>query len=103
MIMGNRRSERFVGAVFIAWLASCSGETGTLESRSSDSCMVCHNGSLDNDYAGPGIENPHPFDGASTLSCSTCHGGNPEAETQLAAHVPPPPEIGDDAQLLVDR
>ncbi|MCC7011476.1 MAG: hypothetical protein IT454_02840 [Planctomycetes bacterium] len=65
--------------------------------------MVCHNGSLDNDYAGPGIENPHPFDGASTLSCSTCHGGNPEAETQLAAHVPPPPEIGDDAQLLVDR
>ena len=26
--------------------------------------MTCHNGSQKNDYAGPGIENPHPFDGA---------------------------------------
>ncbi len=56
--------------------------------------MVCHNGATRDDYAGPGIENPHPFAGAESLSCTTCHGGNPEGEDKLTSHVPPPPEIG---------
>ncbi len=57
--------------------------------------MSCHNASGDNDYKGPGIENPHPFPGADNLLCTTCHGGNPDADTVEGAHVPPPPEIGD--------
>jgi hypothetical protein len=57
--------------------------------------MTCHNGSPNHDYAGPGLENPHPFDGADNLLCTTCHGGNPEGETLAEAHVPSPPEIGD--------
>jgi len=59
--------------------------------------MLCHNGSLEEDYGGPGIENPHPFPGAEALACTTCHGGNPAGADQLASHVPPPPEIGDEA------
>ncbi len=77
--------------------ASCSGETGSLQTQQAESCMLCHNGSLKNDYKGPGIENPHPFPGAANIMCSTCHGGNPNADDVLTAHVPPPPEIGDDA------
>jgi len=59
--------------------------------------MSCHNGSKHNDYAGPGIENPHPFGGEATIRCTTCHGGNSRGATAAAAHVPPPPEIGDEA------
>jgi hypothetical protein len=59
--------------------------------------MLCHNGSLKQDYTGPGIENPHPFPGAANLDCVTCHGGNGKGADALASHVPPPPEIGDDA------
>jgi hypothetical protein len=57
--------------------------------------MQCHNGSGDNNYAGPGIENPHPFPAAPNLTCTTCHGGNPAGQTVETAHIPPPPEIGD--------
>jgi hypothetical protein len=57
--------------------------------------MQCHNGSGDNDYAGPGIENPHPFPAAPQLTCTMCHGGNPLGETVETAHIPPPPQIGD--------
>lgn len=57
--------------------------------------MRCHNASGDNDYGGPGLENPHPFPGAESLLCTTCHGGNPLGETVEAAHIPPPPQIGD--------
>ena len=59
------------------------------------SCMSCHNGSSHNDYAGPGMENPHPFNGAGTLLCTECHGGDGTGADMLASHVPPPPEIGD--------
>jgi len=35
--------------------------------------MKCHNGSLHNDYAGPGLENPHAFPGdAEMLLCTKC-------------------------------
>jgi hypothetical protein len=61
-----------------------------------ETCMTCHNGSRHDDYAGRGLENPHPFPGAGTLQCTTCHGGNPAGTTATAAHVPPPPEIGDE-------
>ena len=61
-----------------------------------ETCMVCHNGSQHDDYAGSGLENPHPFPGAATLQCTTCHGGNPRGTTAETAHVPPPPEIGDE-------
>ena len=64
-----------------------------------ESCMGCHNGSQHNDYAGAGLENPHPFSGGATLKCSECHGGNPSASSVAGAHVPPPPEIGDDENL----
>ncbi|MFT5285304.1 MAG: hypothetical protein ACI8TQ_001466 [Planctomycetota bacterium] len=65
--------------------------------NSAESCMTCHNGSNANDFAGPGLENPHPFDGAAQLLCTTCHGGDPNGVDAVASHVPPPPEIGDDA------
>ena len=63
--------------------------------------MTCHNGSQENDYSGPGLENPHPF-GPITLTCTQCHGGNPNGADELASHVPPPPEIGDRDQWEVD-
>jgi len=59
------------------------------------SCMQCHNGATHTDYAGPGVQNPHPFPGADDLSCTVCHGGNPEGTDKETSHVPPPPEIGD--------
>jgi hypothetical protein len=66
--------------------------------------MQCHNGTLENDYSGPGIENPHPFLGASTIACTTCHGGNPNGTDLASSHVPPPPEIGTEAfQLTNDK
>jgi len=57
--------------------------------------MLCHNGSPHDDYAGPGMENPHPFGTADNLKCTTCHGGNPNGEDLASSHVPPPPQIGD--------
>jgi len=77
--------------------ASCSGDTGTLTSAGVESCMQCHNGTLTNDYSGPGIENPHPFTGAANILCTTCHGGNPNGTDMLSSHVPPPPQVGDEA------
>lgn len=68
-----------------------------------DSCMECHNGSNLNDYAGNGLSNPHPFNGSAYLTCSTCHGGNPEGQTKIDSHVPPPPAIGDDAFRINDN
>lgn len=85
-----------VSAVGLLASAGCTGETDTLTERESSSCMLCHNVSFHDDYAGPGIENPHPFPGADNLSCETCHGGNPNGADALSSHVPPPPEIGDE-------
>jgi hypothetical protein len=77
-------------------LASCGGgDTGALQAQNGSSCMLCHNGSLESDYSGPGLENPHPFPGAASIDCHTCHGGDPLADSQELAHVPPPPQIGD--------
>ena len=70
--------------------------------NTAESCMQCHNGSTQNDFAGPGLENPHPFGDAAMMRCTTCHGGNPEGVDAVTSHVPPPPEIGDDAKQQVD-
>ncbi len=67
-----------------------------------ESCMNCHNGSAYNDYAADGLSNPHPFPGADLITCSTCHGGNPEGGGKTTSHVPNPPEIGDDQNLIND-
>jgi hypothetical protein len=92
------RSLRFaVGSLALGLGVACSGETGTLTQQSTSSCMVCHNGSLTENYAGPGIENPHPFGNASQIGCVTCHGGDGNGADQLVSHVPPPPEVGDRA------
>ena len=78
-----------------------SGRTGAV--ATAESCMKCHNGSLHNDYAGPGLENPHAFPGdAEMLLCTKCHGGNPNGIDMLSSHVPPPPSIGDRAQQDID-
>jgi hypothetical protein len=79
--------------------SACSGgltsDRDTLSSQAAESCMLCHNGSASNDYSGPGMTNPHPFPGAEAIRCTTCHGGDPTADTKEGAHVPPPPSIGD--------
>jgi hypothetical protein len=59
-------------------------------------CMQCHNGSQNEDYAGPGMSNPHPFGvPGGNVSCISCHGGDGTAQGKDEAHVPPPPQIGD--------
>jgi hypothetical protein len=46
-----------------------------------ESCVNgCHNG----------IEDPHPWFGGPDLTCTGCHGGNPEATTRETAHTPIP-------------
>lgn len=75
---------------------------GPVDNTPAESCMQCHNGSDHNDYAGPGLSNPHPFPGEPNIHCTTCHGGNGRGVGKEGSHVPPPPEIGDRANLLVD-
>ncbi len=82
-------------AVTATWLTACSGDTGSLSPVTVSSCMQCHNGTLQHNYNGPGIENPHPFPGADDLECEVCHGGNPDGFDMASSHVPPPPEVGD--------
>ena len=65
-----------------------------------ESCMSCHNGSVQNDYAGPGMSNPHPFGPATYITCTQCHGGNPEGQGRLDSHVAPPPQIGNEQNLI---
>lgn len=89
------RSGLAWAVALVVSLASCAGGGGTLTAAVGESCMQCHNASLDGDYSGPGILNPHPFGDADQLACTTCHGGDGTAETAALAHVPPPPEIGD--------
>lgn len=74
--------------------SSSNGEP-TVSVARAESCMKCHNGSGANDYAGPGLENPHPFPGAATLLCTDCHGGDGSKGSRSGSHIPPPPEIGD--------
>lgn len=73
-----------------------------LVAADAESCMTCHNGSTSNDYAGTGLSNPHPFDGAQAIRCTVCHGGNGQENNKDLAHVPPPPEIGDDLNLSLN-
>src|SRR5688572_23621194 len=79
---------------------SCVDQSGRVGSTATaESCMKCHNGSLHDDYAGPGLENPHPFPGdAENLRCTQCHGGDPNGTDVASSHVPPPPSIGDREQ-----
>ncbi len=88
---------RFMLAAALALVATGCGDSGNRVdvAAAASSCMKCHNGSLEHDYAGPGLENPHPFPGADQLRCVTCHGGNPNGTDKDSSHVPPPPEIGD--------
>jgi len=79
------------------------GDAGILTSQVGGSCMQCHNGSLDGNYSGPGIENPHPFPGADNITCQGCHGGNPSGTDKESSHVPPPPQIGDRAHQQSNR
>jgi hypothetical protein len=84
-----------LGVAVCGLLAACSSDTKVLSVSNSESCMLCHNASLADDYSGPGIENPHPFGTADNLRCTTCHGGNPSGDDRESSHIPPPPEIGD--------
>ena len=84
-------------------LVGCTGGGDSVPVSTAESCMTCHNGSPHDDYAGPGLQNPHPFGPANSLRCTTCHGGNPAGADRVASHVPPPPEIGNKANQLNDR
>jgi len=99
-----RSKAHLFGVLFVALMAACGDSSGrqNIAGAQRESCMLCHNGSNTNDYAGPGIENPHPFPGAEDLTCTTCHGGNPGGEDKESSHVPPPPQIGDRQQLAND-
>ncbi|MEQ1566947.1 MAG: hypothetical protein ABMA64_14995 [Myxococcota bacterium] len=71
--------------------------------EAAESCMQCHNGSDKNDYAGGGLSNPHPFGQGSTyISCTNCHGGKADGLGKDDSHVPRPPQIGDDTNLIVN-
>lgn len=93
-----------LAGALLAGSAACggSGETGSLQSQSVSSCMLCHNGTLEEHYAGSGIEDPHPFGSAAGLDCTICHGGNPDATSKEEAHIPPPPQIGDNQKLATN-
>lgn len=96
----NLGLRSFVVWICAATMAAC-GDSGGRERREEaqvESCMLCHNGSKSDDYAGPGIENPHPFPGADRLTCTVCHGGDGTGADRDSSHVPPPPEIGDRQQ-----
>jgi len=104
---GQHLKHELVGArlalvLALGWSAGCSSETDSLQAQAVESCMLCHNGALDNDYSGPGIENPHPFSGANSIRCTVCHGGDGAGQDLATSHVPPPPQIGDEAHQLID-
>ncbi|HEY5602861.1 MAG TPA: Ig-like domain-containing protein [Gammaproteobacteria bacterium] len=72
------------------------------ENQAAETCMSCHNGSTRNDYAGGGLVNPHPFAGADNIYCTDCHGGNGQGAGKEGSHVPPPPAMATDQQLIND-
>ena len=53
-----------------------------------DSCSACHR-PLQHDGTAVGIEQAHPDVDGAPLSCTTCHGGDPDARAQSEAHVQP--------------
>ena len=86
----------------ITMSVSCGG-SGLSGDTAVSSCMQCHNGDVTGTYAGPGLQNPHPFPGADMITCVVCHGGNNKGIDKVTSHVPPPPEIGDKANQLKNR
>lgn len=97
----HRRVAILFAALAAVAMPGCTDASGLDTAQSSQSCMKCHNGSLHDDYSGPGLENPHPFGAADNLQCTTCHGGNAAGADEMHSHVPPPPEVGDrDYQAL---
>ena len=82
---------------------NCPTTTPPPATQTGGSCMACHNGSQYADYLGTGISNPHPFQGAAYISCTTCHGGDDTQLGKTGAHVPPPPQIGDRANLTINQ
>ena len=99
---------RYASALLFLLLAlvlvalGCNDSSGRAQVAAAESCMTCHNGSQDDDYSGPGLENPHPFATADNLRCTSCHGGNGRGGDKDGSHVPPPPEIGDRQNLEND-
>lgn len=91
----SHRSTRSAAVLALVLLAGCGDADNRTAAVTAQSCMKCHNGSLHDDYSGPGLENPHPFPGADNLSCTQCHGGDASGSDKDLSHVPPPPEIGD--------
>ncbi len=86
----------------LALISGCGDSGGGSAAVTAQSCMTCHNGSGDDDYGGPGLENPHPFATAANLQCTACHGGNGNGDEKVDSHVPPPPEIGNKQNLVDD-
>ena len=82
--MSHARSGFVVaGLLATILMVGCGPDCGgreLAENQAVESCMLCHNGSKVADYAGPGIQNPHPFPGADDLTCTACHGGNLEGQ-----------------------
>lgn len=72
------------------------------ENQVAETCMSCHNGSNANDYAGTGLNNPHPFAGATNINCTVCHGGDGQGAGKEGSHVPPPPAMATDNNLIND-
>ena len=98
------KSHRYLGLSLLLALSTGCGEAGNREAiASAESCMTCHNGSQTDDYAGPGLQNPHPLPSQPTIRCTTCHGGNPNGGDKIASHVPAPPQIGDREKQRNDR
>ncbi len=81
---------------------ACPTTTTTTTEEPADTCMACHNGSAQNDYAGGGLTNPHPFSGAEQIRCVGCHGGDGTGAGKEGSHVPAPPQIGDRLQWATD-
>ena len=94
---------RGIAVLSLVLLTGCADSGGRNAPLAAESCMSCHNGSDDNDYSGPGLEDPHPFGSAANMRCTTCHGGNPNGDDKDSSHVPPPPAIGDYRQYMADN
>ncbi len=103
----GKRNIVLAAALASGTLVGCGGGDSSSSALvgSSQSCMSCHNGSPDDDYRGPGIENPHPFGTGpeAQLLCTDCHGGNPNGADRVASHVPAPPQIGGATKQEHDR
>lgn len=96
-------STRTIAILSLVLLGSCVDNGGRENSIAAESCMSCHNGAAENDYTGPGLEDPHPFGSAANIRCTTCHGGNAGGDDKDSSHVPPPPAIGDYRDYMADN